>query len=317
METKVSPALVGAFVLLLGALLIGTVMWLAAGGVFKAEHDLYLAIEEESVAGLNLNAPVKYHGVEVGKVSAITLDPANLERVRLTFAIERGTPIKADTVAVLKIQGLTGIAYVELGGGSPGSALLVPRAEPPYPTIRTKPSLSTRLENVLTAVLAKLDRTSSNVDAVLSDANRAAITQALGDIAVVARTIAARQATIDAAINNAARSLDTTARASARLGPALDDIGRGARAVEKMGDDLAATSGKAGHVVEAVGADLQRFTAQTLPELQRVLGELSVLSASLRRLSEQTERNPASVVWGRQPLPLGPGEAAPPRGRTP
>ena len=65
------------------------------------------SMTEESVAGLNLNAPVKYNGVEVGKVSDIRLDPVNPEKVRLTFAIEHGTPIKADTVAVLKTQGLT------------------------------------------------------------------------------------------------------------------------------------------------------------------------------------------------------------------
>ena len=63
------------------------------------------SMTEESVAGLNLNAPVKYNGVEVGKVSDIRLDPVNPEKVRLTFAIEHGTPIKADTVAVLKDAG--------------------------------------------------------------------------------------------------------------------------------------------------------------------------------------------------------------------
>ena len=100
--------LVGAFVLVLGAALIGVVLWIASGGSVQRKYDLYLAIEEESVAGLNLNAPVKYNGVEVGKVKDIKLDPADPKRVRLMFAIERGTPVRQDTVAVLKTQGLTG-----------------------------------------------------------------------------------------------------------------------------------------------------------------------------------------------------------------
>ncbi|MDP2707564.1 MAG: MlaD family protein, partial [Burkholderiales bacterium] len=104
-------ALVGAFVLVLGAVLIAGVLWLASGGAYHKKYDLYLAIMDESVAGLNLNAPVKYNGVDVGKVRQIQLDTVNPERVNLLFAIERGTPIKEDTVAVLKIQGLTGIAY--------------------------------------------------------------------------------------------------------------------------------------------------------------------------------------------------------------
>ena len=99
-------AIVGAFVVALGAVLITGVLWLASGGALQKKYDLYLAIEEESVSGLNLNAPVKYNGVEVGKVRVIKLDPANPEHVWLILAIERGTPIKVDTVAVLKTQGL-------------------------------------------------------------------------------------------------------------------------------------------------------------------------------------------------------------------
>ena len=111
-------ARVGAFVLALGAALIAGALWPAAGGASKQAYELYLALVDESVAGLNLNPPVKYNGVDVGKVKAIHLDPDNPERVRLIFAIERGTLIKEDTVAALKTQGLTGIAYVELGGGT-------------------------------------------------------------------------------------------------------------------------------------------------------------------------------------------------------
>ena len=49
---------------------------------------------KESVAGLNLNAPVRYRGVEVGRVRKIALAPSNVEQVQLTLAIERGTPVK-------------------------------------------------------------------------------------------------------------------------------------------------------------------------------------------------------------------------------
>ena len=302
-------ALVGGFVLVLGAALIAGVLWLASGGAFQKKYDLYLAIMDESVSGLNMNAPVKYNGVEVGKVRGIQLDAANPDRVRLKFAIERGTPIKEDTVAVLKTQGLTGIAYVELAGGTRESPLLVATREEEYPVIRTKPSLSARLENVLTTVLAKLDRTTSNIDAILSDENRLAFSSALADIAVVTRTFAARKDTIDAGITSAARTFDNSARVAAQLGPVIDRVGRGADAVEKMGVETAAASQSASKTITAVGTDVKRITAETLPELDRLLGELNVLSASLRRLSAQTERNPNSLVFGRSPVPDGPGES--------
>lgn len=301
-------AIVGAFVLILSAALIAGALWLSSGGTFGTKYDFYLANEDESVAGLNLNAPVKYNGVDVGKVQSIKLDPVNPERVQLVFAIVRGTPINVDTVAVLKTQGLTGIAYVELSGGARNSALLTATTEGEYPVIRTKPSLSARLENVLTTVLEKLDKTSSNIDAILNDENRQALKSALADIAIVARTLAAKKNTIDAGINSAARTFDNSARVTAQLGPVIDRIGRGADAVEKLGNDAAAASTNASNTVSAVGADVQRLSATTLTEVQRVLAEISVLAASLRRLSEQTQRDPGSLLRGRSPPTEGPGE---------
>jgi len=306
----VNYALVGAFVLVLGAVLIAGVLWLASGGAIQKKYDLYLAIMDESVAGLNVNAPVKYNGVDVGKVRQIQLDPGNPERVNLLFAIERGTPIKENTVAVLKIQGLTGIAYVELSGGTPDAPLLRAAAGSEYPVIRTKASLSARLENVLTTVLAKLESTSNNINAILSDENRAAFTRALAAIATVAQTIAARKDALDAGIANAARTFENASRATARIEPLIDRIGRSADAVEKMGNEVASTSASAGRTVDSVGADVKRFTAETLPELERLLGELSVLAGSLRRLSEQLGRDPRGILFGRKVVPEGPGETA-------
>lgn len=302
-------ALVGGFVLLLGAVLVAGALWLASGGAFQKKYDLYLAIEEESVAGLNLNAPVKFNGVDVGKVREIEIDREHPERVNLLFAIERGTPIKDDTVAVLKTQGLTGIAYVELSGGARDAAPLHAKPGSDYPVIQTKPSLSARLENVLTSVLANLDSTSKNINAILSEENQASFRNALADIATVAYTIAARKETLDAGIANAARTFENTSRATAQVGPVIDRLGRGADAVEKMGNEVANTAASAGKTVNSVGSDVKRFTAETVPELERLLGELSVLSTSLRRLTEQTERNPASLLFGRRPVPEGPGES--------
>jgi phospholipid/cholesterol/gamma-HCH transport system substrate-binding protein len=306
----VNYPLVGLFVLVLGAALVAIVLWLASGGAFRQKFDLYLAVSDESVAGLNLNAPVKYNGVDVGQVRDIRLDPSNQERVNLLFAIEQGTPIKEDTVAVLKIQGLTGIAYVELSGGTRDSPLLRASGQNRYPVIPTKPSLSARLENVLSNVLAKLDSTSSSINAILSDANKAAFTSALADVAVVMRTVAARKDTLDAGIANAARTFENASRASAQAGPAIDRVSRASDAIEKMGNEVARTSASAGRTMDSAGADISRFTAETLPELERLLGELGALSASLRRLSDQTERNPSGLLFGRTAVPAGPGESS-------
>jgi phospholipid/cholesterol/gamma-HCH transport system substrate-binding protein len=306
----VNYAVVGAFVLVLSVALIAGVLWLASGGAWQKHYDPYLAIENESVAGLTLNAPVKYNGVDVGKVRKIWLEPGKPEQVNLLFAIERGTPIKEDTVAVLKTQGLTGIAYVELSGGTQDSPMLTATAGNEYPVIPTKPSLTARLEYILTSVLAKLDSTSTSINAILSDENKEAFKSALADISTVTRTFAARRETLDAGIASAARTFDNSARVTAQLGPVIDRMGRSADAIEKMANEAERTSASAGKAVDVVGADVARFTAEALPEFERLLGEMSVLAASLRRLSEKMEGSPGGLLMGRRPVPPGPGEVA-------
>ena len=88
MEEKVNFVLVGVFVLALTAALIGGVLWLSSSKSYRASYDTYQTYMHDSVAGLNLNAPVRYRGVEVGRVQKITLAPGNVEQVQLTLAIE-------------------------------------------------------------------------------------------------------------------------------------------------------------------------------------------------------------------------------------
>lgn len=301
METRVNYVAVGLFVLVLGAALLAAILWLASGGEGRRHYDFYQAIMGESVSGLNLDAPVKFLGVDVGKVRTIRLAPNDPERVQLIFAIEHGTPITEQTVAVLKTHGLTGIAFVELSGSGGNAPPLRAGAAGEYPTIRTRPSLAARLENVLTS-------TSTNLNALIDDENRAAFKNLLADAAAVAHALAEQKGALNAGIADAARTARHTADAGKQLAPLLAQIEESAAAVERTADEAARTSGEASRTIEAAGGGVRHFTWETLPELERLVAELSSLSASLRRLIEQTERNPSSLLLGREPVPPGPGE---------
>ena len=319
MEDKLNPTAVGAFVLVLGAALVAGVLWLAAGVSGKKHYLPYRSVVGESVAGLNVDAPLKYLGVDVGKVHSIAIDPQNSRQVLLGYLIEQGTPVKQDSEAVLKTQGLTGIAYVELSGGSLGSPPLLPRAGDEVPTIRTKPSLSARLENVLTSVLGNVDRVSSNLNAVFDADNRAALKQTLADTAALAHALAAQQGALSAGIADAARTARNAAKASeqlgpalARVGPALAEVQTAATAVKTIGQQAGPAVERAGLAVDAAASGVQQLRGTTLPELDRLLAELHALATSLQRLSDQTRDQPTSLLLGGPRRPPGPGEKAPP-----
>lgn len=312
MDSKVNYAAVGMFVLLLSAALIAGILWLAVGAGNKKHYEFYMSVMDESVAGLNVDASVKYMGVDVGKVSKIQIDPSNPLKVQLIFAIEKGTPIKEDTEAVLKAQGLTGITYVELSGSSPNARILTAAAEGQLPIIRSKPSLSARLENVLTRVLANLDRTAANVNAMFDEDNRAEVKKILSNTSKVMGTIASQKEDIARFIASAAKTANNTASAAPHIDPMLKRISTAAESVQKMANEATLASTNAKTTLAEVGSGVRQFTGETLPEMERLLGELNVLSASLQRLSEQTERNPSSLLRGRQPVPMGPGEKVEP-----
>lgn len=296
--------------LILGAMLIGGLLWIASGGINQKKYDTYLAIENESVAGLSVNALVKYNGVDVGKVNNITLDAINPQRVRLELAIARGTLIKKDTLATLKTQGLTGISYVELSGGGTNSPLLVASDTAPFPEIKTIPSLSTRLENLLSNVVAKLDHLSGSFDGINSPQNIKAFSSALSDIAAVSHTIALQKDSLAAGIKSAAGTFANTDRASVKLDALMVDVGNSAKAVQSMANDTAGASREVGSAAKLLGGDAHQFMTETTPEMRNLMAELNVLSASLRRLSEQAERNPAGIIAGPSPVPDGPGESS-------
>lgn len=308
METKVNFAVVGAFVLLLGAALIGGVLWLSSEKSYRKAYDVYLVYMEESVSGLSPDAPVRYRGVQVGRVRRIALAPDGVERVQLTLDIERGTPIKQSTVAVLVTQGLTGIAHVELSGGSRDAPALQARPGEDYPVIPAGPSLLVRMEDAVTTLIGSLTRSSESMNALLDEGNRAAFKQTLASLALVSQTLAARSKAIDAGVANAARTMENTARLSGEMSGLVERIRRSSEAFERLSNEGARAAASAATAVEGARADLRTATRETLPETRQLIGELRELTTSLRRFSDQLERNPAMLVRGKPAGKAGPGE---------
>ena len=304
MEEKVNFTLVGLFVLLLVTALMGGVLWFSSGKSYRTVYDVYQTYMKESVAGLNLNAPVRYRGVEVGRVQKITLAPDNVEQVQLTLNIEHGTPIKVDTVALLQTHGLTGLTFIELTGGSRDAAPLKKLGSEEFPVIKTGPSLMTRLDVSVTALLTNLNRTSDNINALLNEDNRRAIGHTLADIEILSHTLAARQATIDSGLSNAARTMENTARLSGELPQLAIRIQHSADAFDHMSDEVK----RAGISTRATMDSTRQFTSETLPEIHQLVEELRDLTASLRRVSGEMEQNPSMLLHGKAAATRGPGE---------
>ena len=322
MESKVNLAAVGAFVIVLTVTMIAGVLWLASGKYYRKSYDTYQTFMAESVSGLNVNAPVRYRGVDVGRVRRIALAPGDVEHVEITLDIERGTPVKEDTLATLQTQGLTGIAYVELTAGRRDSPALAARPDAPYPVIASAPSLMNRLETALPMLLADLARVAGNVNSLLDEPNRRAVKATLTDLATLSRTLAQRSRSIEATLAGAERAMEGAARVTGELPRLVARAERTADALERMAEAVGAAgaSGRAAldsargtldsarGTLDATRDDLRHFTGSTLPEIHALVAELRALTATLRRVGDEVERNPGVLLRGRPAPKRGPGE---------
>jgi phospholipid/cholesterol/gamma-HCH transport system substrate-binding protein len=320
MEPKVNYIVVGSFVALLSAAILSGILWLGKSD-YRGSYDRYEAYMTESVAGLSVDSSVKYRGVDVGRVKAIALRADNPEEVVLTLDIVRGTPVKTDTIAMLETQGLTGLATINLTGGSREAPVLQPQAGQTYPVIKTGPSLFSRLDKTasrllseegLGQLLADLDLAAKGVANVLNDDNRTMLTKTIKDLSDVAQTIASHKVQIEHSLNGAAKSAENltklTASLNAQVPPLLTEINKSVKAMDVATEELAKTTKTVGTVVSEARPELQQFTKRTLPEAGQLVTELRQLTSTLTRVARELEREPSSLVFGRKTPSRGPGE---------
>jgi phospholipid/cholesterol/gamma-HCH transport system substrate-binding protein len=306
-ETRVSYTVVGLFVIGLGAALVLSFVWLATRGDDKT-YLRYEVLTTESVSGLNRNASVTYRGVVVGRVASISIDRDDPEQVRIQLDIEAGTPVRTDTTAVLVTQGVTGLARVELTGGSRAAPALLPQPDRPPPIIPSGASLVARLDSALDMLVVTVERLSTRFDRLLSDENLDALAGTLDALRLVTGEIASHRAEIGAGLANTSTTLENAARLSGELASTLARTAGTVSALEETARSVTRTSRALEAAVGEGREGVARAFGQLGPEVTALLGEMRQLAETLRRVARDVESNPRVFLFGRQRGEPGPGE---------
>ena len=312
--TKAGYVRIGLFVVVLTTALIWGTLWLSAGGA-PGDYDYYVTYMTESVSGLSPDAALTYRGVNVGKVREISIDPNNPNRVRLLLQVKHGIPVKQDTEATLAMQGLTGLATIDLLGGSPESPALTTTDGEPYPIIPSRPSLLVRLDSVFSDLLGNLITLSGKLNRVLDDDTRANITKTLAHIETVTAALAGQSNRFGNIVGDAEVTMKNARDASTALPDLVREVSKSTQTLASMADQLRAAGATINDTAQtlqrtaaASGADVQTFTASTLPNVAAMTQDLREASENLRRISDALERDPSVVLYGPAPRKRGPGE---------
>jgi phospholipid/cholesterol/gamma-HCH transport system substrate-binding protein len=84
--------------------------------IFSLERNYRVVAEFDSVTGLKVGAGIEIAGVNVGKVSSITLGEDDLAKV--TMLVNREVKITKDAIASIRTRGLIGDKYIKITRGA-------------------------------------------------------------------------------------------------------------------------------------------------------------------------------------------------------
>ncbi|WP_193182100.1 MlaD family protein [Nisaea sediminum] len=319
METRASYVIVGLFVFAMFASAMGFVIWLG-----KVELDrevaLYDVAFEQQVTGLSVGSPVRYRGIPVGQVLTIGINPDNVEIIDVRIEIDSKVPIKSDVYAVLESQGLTGVGYIQLAGGSNDAPPLTARPGDEVPVL---PSRNSVLQDVAAAapeIAAQLVVLVNRANQILSPENQAALRGTLENLERFSGVLASRSGAMEAIIDDLQVTMAT-----------MDETVRDIRGdVAVMSEEIALTMATTRGTVTALDAEIAAvsdelqvalknvsdasggaallikdnrdavndFATTGLYELTEFLAEGRSLMADMSRLVRQVESDPSRILFG-------------------
>ena len=315
MENKAHAMAAGIFVVAITVLLLALGAWLTRD---TGQRDIYEISTRETVTGLQSQAPVRYRGVDVGKVSAIGFDTQAAGNVLIRLEIDREAPVTSDTFATLGFQGVTGLSFVQLDDTGKVAQRLSPNDEAP-PRIPLKPGLLAKLSSKGEVILDQVEQITVRVNKLLDDPNQKRLATALDNVGQAASSVSQLstqmsallhaqlgpdKVNIPAFIKNADATVTSLRSTSDEARHAVAEIGKTAKRLnEKDGpiDRLAEGTQALSHAADA-------FNAATLPRINRVTEDTSRAVRQLSRAVNGINDNPQSLIFGSGVISPGPGE---------
>ncbi len=319
MKKRISPTLIGSFVVGALALVVIAVIAFGSGQLFRQTKQFVLFFPGE-VNGLRVAAPVKFRGVEIGSVKEILLQlepDMKVQRIPVIIEIDlkkiksRGatgaalSDPKASKALIdeglrgqLRTESLvTGVLYVGLDffPGTPINYIQPPGSR--YEEIPTVPTALEQAQDAATRILAKLEEIDFKG---LMNSTRAAldgINQLVSspELKSSLRKLDETMPTIREAVASLRKLTDTV---DVKVNELSVDFQRSSTVARQTLEQTQATLKQ----TQAAIANVQGLTDPDSPmsyELRKSLREVSAAARSLRLLTNMAERNPRALIFGR------------------
>jgi len=329
MNKKISPTLIGGFVVGAMALLVIAVIAFGSGRLFRESKEFVLYFDG-TVNGLHVGAPVKFKGVEIGSVKDILLQmdsdtQVNKIPVIIEIDLKKLTARGASGVIVEKQEAfqkavveqslraqlrtesmVTGVLYVSFDffPGAPLTLVQKANTQHRYQEIPTTPTDLQQIQDAATRIVAKfeevdfkgiitsLTKTVEGVDRLVNSP----------DLRSALRGLDQTMPKVDRAISDISKLTTNLDGSIDRLSTNMAQTSEAARKAMDQATVAMKQTDAALQAAEGVMTNINGVMDQDSPtfyELRKSLREVSAAARTLRLLSGYIERNPRALIFGK------------------
>ena len=293
---------IGIFVITSTIILLS--IWLWFSSYSNQTYNTYLTIFNEPVDGLSISSPVKYNGVEIGKVKHITLDEKNPRNIIVLINLQSNIAINKKTTASLKSQGVTGLSYIELN--LPQNTILndniTAKKKPPYPQIITTPSFLYSLSEQAQSMSQNVQDISLQMKLLLSNENITQFSAMLKNLNAISKAIAINSQNISTSMQNLSLITTHIKNSTQNLGATMNNI-------NVLTQSLTDTSNNTNKLISNLQNNtLNNINSVLLPGINQTMVSINQASLQLEQFINLIKQNPSALVRGITVKPLGPGE---------
>jgi phospholipid/cholesterol/gamma-HCH transport system substrate-binding protein len=305
METRAHYVAVGAFVLAI--IVLGFVAVVSLGRVeFAQDFKRYYVFFTGSVTGLSKGSLVQYNGITVGRVVDVRVDPDDLEKIQVTVEIDSNlVKIKTDARAFVETALLSGVATIQIRGGTREAADLEPEAGHRYPVIAAGSSVFQRVAEAGPQLLDRLMIAVDNLNDLLNERNRKAISETLQNVQVISGAFVAPSKEVGELVANANTTLlEMTTLLShidesyASKGGLKDEASQALNDFDRLARNLVDTNRQLQQLLQENRPGLREFTQATLTQVGDLVSDMQRFIGGLSRFVSSVERDPGRLLFG-------------------
>lgn len=307
METKANYVLVGVFTL--STLICAFILVFFIGRLGDTKNLMPLDVRiPGSVTGLSEGSLVYFNGIRVGQVRRLLLDDSNPNMVIAKTEINGTTPVTRSTKATLGFQGLTGVAFIELNGGSLHEDNLLQSAAKDGAVARMDADPSTINNLLATAqhIFARADSALTELEGFVKDA-RGPLTQTIQNTKQFTETLKQNRENIDQIIaetrdtmtsfkGTAQKAETTMTKLDAMLSPD-NQSSVVAQTKETLVSLQKAIDNFNGHI-GPIANNIERFSGQGLRNVEALVTDSRRSIDRIERAITDLEQNPQRIIFG-------------------